>query len=323
MDWVKKHYDLALLGLATLVLAANAGWIAWKASTPGEEFAGITPQPPRNDQFESPDPTIIQKGHEAAKAPSQWQPDTTGETQGSLFVSRHYLLIGDKLLDPIEGGEDLHPPIPNAWLIQNGLEYSNARIKELDEDNDGFTNLEEFLAKTDPRNPASMPPSFTKLQLVSFKPVPFRLVFKGDGGTDGKEFQINFSDLKGKSRTQYKKVGDAIDGAPYKILEYLPKPGPLGINATGDLSELKIENTDTGEVLVLVFNQLLNDPTSFGEFRNLLTNEQFTLKKGEEFQIPPDKATFKLIDISEDSALIQDSQGRAAKVLKATTTPSP
>jgi hypothetical protein len=323
MDWVKKHYELAILGMATLVLAANAGWIVWKASTPGAEFAGITPQPPRNDQFESPDPAIIQKGLADAKAPSEWQPDTTGENQGSLFVSRYYLLIGDKLLDPIEGGEDLHPPIPNAWLIQNGLDYANSRITEMDDDGDGFTNLEEFHAKTNPNDASSMPPSFTKLQLVSFKPVPFRLVFKGDGGTDGKEFQINFSDLKGKSRTQYRKVGDLVEGAPYKILEYISKPGPLGINATGDLSELKIENTDTGEVLVLVFNKLLNDPTSFGEFRNLLTNEQFTLKKGEEFQIPPDKTTFKLIDISEDSAQIQDPQGRTAKVLKAATTPSP
>lgn len=322
MDWVKKHYDLAILGLATCVLVANAGWIAWMATTPGGEFAGITPQPPRNDQFEAPDLSIIQKGLAAALAPSLWRPDSTGNKQGSLFVSRHYLLIGDKLIDPIEGGEDLHPPIPNAWLIDNGLDYANAKIKELDDDGDGFTNLEEFNAKTKPRDPASTPPSFTKLQLVAFKPVPFRIVFKGDGGTDGQEFQINFKDLKGTARTQYKKLNEQIADAPYRIVSYTAKPGPYGVNVKGDLSELTIENTNTGETLILVYNQEINDPTSFGEFRNLLNNEQFTLKKGQEFQIPPDTATFKLIDISEDSAQIQDSQGRTAKVFKATT-PSP
>ena len=322
MDWVKKHYDLAILGLATVVLAANAGWIAWMASTPGGEFAGITPQPPRNDQFEAPDPSIIQKGLAAALAPSLWLPDTTGNKQGSLFVSRNYLLIGDKLIDPIEGGEDLHPPIPNAWLIDNGLDYADAKIKELDNDGDGFNNLEEFNAKTNPRDPASTPPSFTKLQLVAFKPVPFRIVFKGDGGTDGKEFQINFKDLKGTARTQYKKLNEQIADAPYRIVSYTVKPGPYGVNVKGDLSELTVENTNTGETLVLVYNQEINDPTSYGEFRNLLNNQQFTLKKGQEFQIPPDTGSFKLIDISEDSALIQDSQGRTAKVLKATT-PSP
>lgn len=322
MDWVKKHYDLAILGLATVVLAGNAGWIAWMASTPGGEFAGITPQPPRNDQFEAPDPSIIQKGLAAAKSPSLWRPDTTGNTQGSLFVSRHYLLIGGKLLDPIEGGENLHPPIPNAWLIDNGLDYANAKIKELDNDGDGFNNLEEFNAKTNPRDPASTPPSFTKLKLVAFKPVPFRIVFKGDGGTDGKEFQINFKDLKGTARTQYKKLNQQIADAPYRIVSYTAKPGPYGVNVKGDLSELTVENTNTGETLVLVYNQEINDPTSYGEFRNLLNNEQFTLKKGQEFQIPPDTGSFKLIDISEDSAQIQDAQGRTAKVLKATT-PSP
>ena len=322
MNWFKKHYDLAILGLATGLLAASAGWIVWMATTPGEEFAGIAPQPPRNDEIEAPDLSRIQSGLAASKAPSRWVPDIAGDKQGSLFVSRHYLLIGGKLLDPIEGGEDLHPPIPNAWLIQNNLDYANTRIKDLDVDGDGFNNLEEFKAKTNPQDPASAPPSFTKLKLVAFKPVPFRIVFKGDGGTDGKEFQINFKDLKGAARTQYKKLNEQIADAPYRIVSYTAIPGPYGVNVKGDKSELTIENTNTNETIVLVYDREINDPASFGEFRNLLNNQQFTLKKGQEFQIPPDNTKFKLIDISEDSAQIQDSEGRTAKVLKATT-PSP
>lgn len=322
MDWFKKHYDLAILGLATGLLAASAGWIVWMTTTPGEEFAGINPQPPRNDEIEAPDLSRIQNSLAASKSPSRWVPDISSDKQGSLFVSRHYLAIEGKLLDPIEGGEDLHPPIPNAWLIQNNLDYANIKIKELDADGDGFNNFEEFKAKTNPQDPASTPPSFTKLKLVAFKPVPFRIVFKGDGGTDGKEFQINFKDLKGTARTQYKKLNEQIADAPYRIVNYTAKPGPYGVNVQGDLSELTIENTNTGETLVLIYNQELNDPTSFGEFLNLLSNERFTLKKGQEFQIPPDATNFKLIDISEDSAQIQDSEGRTAKVLKAST-PSP
>ena len=69
---------------------------------------------------------------------------------------------------------------------------------------------------------------------------------------------------------------------------------------------MKIENTNTRETLVLKYNEEINDPTSFGEFRNLLTNEVKTYKKGEEFTIPPDPAKFKLIDIQADSAQIQD-----------------
>ncbi len=47
--------------------------------------------------------------------------------------------------------------------------------KELDPDGDHFTNLEEFLAGTDPTDPKSIPAYFTKLRLVKFDPVPFCL----------------------------------------------------------------------------------------------------------------------------------------------------
>jgi len=305
MDWVKKHYDLAILGLASLLLVANAGWIAWIASKPTEDFAGVPPKPPQIDEFDKPDFAAIEKGVTDATAPARWQPDTKG-TQGSLFVSRKYLLKEGKLLDPIEGGENLHPPIPNTWFVENDLDLSNNNILKLDPDADGFSNLEEFNAKTNPKDKTSTPPSFTKLQLVAFKPVPFRIIFKGDGGTDGKEFQINFKDLKGTGRTQYKKLNEQIADAPYKIVSYTAKPGPYGVNVKGDLSELKIENTNTRDTLVLKYNEEINDPTSFGEFRNLLTNEVKTYVKGAEFDIPPDPAKFKLIDIQVDSAQIQD-----------------
>jgi hypothetical protein len=313
MDWVKKHYDLAILALATLLLAANAAWIATK---PGLEIEGIPTTPPqRNDQFEEPNLQAIQDASAAAAAPSRWQPDMKSKTQGSLFVSRKYLLKEGKLLDPIEGGENLHPPVPNAWFEENELDLSNNNILKLDPDGDGFSNLEEFNAKTNPKDKTSTPPSFTKLQLVAFKPEPFRIIFKGDGGTDGKEFQINFKDLKGTGRTQYKKLDEQIADAPYKIVGYSKKEGPYGVNVKGDLSELKIENTNTRETLVLKYNEEINDPTSFGEFRNLLTNEVKTYKKGAEFDIPPDPAKFKLIDIKADSAQIQDiATGKTLKI---------
>lgn len=321
MDWVKKHYDLAILALATFVLLVNAGWISWTAFNPREDLPVISEKPPEK-KFQHPDMSDIQKAVADATKPLKWQHDTTGAKE-SLFVSRKYLLKDGKLLDPLEGGEMLHPPIPNSWFDEYHLDLSNSKIKDLDSDGDGFSNLEEFEAKTKPNDKSSTPPSYNKLQLVAYKPVPFRIIFKGDGGTDGKEFQINFMDLKGAARTQYKKKGDQIADAPYKIINYTAKPGPYGVNVKGDLSELKIENTNTGDTLVLVYNQERDDPTSFGEFRNLLTNEVKTYKKGEVFDIPPDPAKFKLIDINGDTAKIQDvTSGKTLKISKSAT-PSP
>ena len=88
MDWVKKHYDLAILALAALFLASNAAWIALQ---PNPELEGIPPTPQRTDKFDEPNLKVIQDANTAAATPTRWQPDSTG-AKGSLFVSRQYLL---------------------------------------------------------------------------------------------------------------------------------------------------------------------------------------------------------------------------------------
>lgn len=124
-----------------------------------------------------------------------------------------------------------------------------------------------------------------------------------------REFQINFKSAEKNALTQYRKPGEQIEGAHYKILMYEAKPGPNGVNASGDLSELIVQNTETGESITLIYNKEANDPTSFGTFRNLLpgADQDLVLKKGEEFTLKPDNRKLKLIDISATKAQIRDS----------------
>jgi hypothetical protein len=115
--------------------------------------------------------------------------------------------------------------------------------------------------------------------------------------------------LKGSARSQYRKIGEQIEGAPYKILKYEFKEGPNERGVTVNLSELTVQNSETGESIILIFNKETNDPTSFGTFRNLLApgDADFTLKKGEEFTIKPDTTRkLKLIDIDNTKAEIRD-----------------
>ena len=124
-----------------------------------------------------------------------------------------------------------------------------------------------------------------------------------------REFQINFISPEKNVPSQYLKLGNQIEGAPYRILKYEAKPGPNGVNASGDLSELTVQNTETGELITLIYNREANDPTSFGTFRNLLEpgDADFTLKKGEEFTIKPDTTRkLKLVDITSANAEIRD-----------------
>jgi hypothetical protein len=319
MDWLKKNYDLALLCLAALAVAASAALIA--LPPPGEAGPQAAPALPARAAVETaraPAEEIKKAAALLATIPKIGAiPPTDPSKQGSVFVSRPYILKDGKLFDPIDGGENLHPPLSNAWIMANGLDYSDPGIKAADPDGDGFSNLEEFRAGTNPSDPKSQPAATTKLRLAEFTPIPFRIEFKGDPSGEGKEFQINLRDLKGQARTQYKKLGDILDVGsdrpPYKIAAYQAKEGPNERGTVVNTSELTIENTGTGEKIVLVYNRETNDPASVGAFRNELTGEQFTVRKGQEFEFPPGSgAKFKVVDISAAGAQIQDSNTGAA-----------
>jgi hypothetical protein len=311
MNWVKQKYDILILAVATLFLVSNAGWIVMNRMGPSYTQPSLAV--PKDNAIPALNLDAIKQAAALADSPARWKssadlPEGSPE-RGALLVSRRYLLKDGKLIDPLaEGSDQLHPPITNDWLLANGLDYTDMNIKEKDADGDGFSNLEEFEKKTNPNDPNDAPASFNKLKLVGFKPVPFRLDFKGDPSGDGKEFQINFKDLKGTARTQYRKLGDQIEGAPYKILKYESKESKER-NLSINVSELTVQNTETGESIVLVYNKETNDSTSYGTFRNLLTpgDADFTLKKGEEFTIKPDiTRKLKLIDITPAKAQIRD-----------------
>lgn len=298
MDSIKNYYERVLLGLAALGLIACAGWLALQASAFPERFSERNSSKKPDNTIAPPDVNSVEAAAQAALNPGRWSAH-----EGSLFVSRPYVLKDGKLFDPVEGGEDLHKPIKNAWLMKYNLDYSAPDIKDQDPDNDRFSNLEEFLAQTDPTSDKSVPPYYLKLRLTKFDPVPFRLKFSGDSG-DGETFILNARDAK--SRTQFLKLGDMIAGTKYKVLGYEKKSENRN-DMEVDTSVLTIENTENGQKIGLVINKEADDPTSFGEFLYLYDNSTLRVKKDDEFHLVPETARkYKLIDISAQEAQIQD-----------------
>ena len=297
MEWLKKNYEKAVLAITALVLLACAGLIISNVQSFPEQFAGRDSSKPQDNTIKPYPTDVLLAAVDRVKNPRTW-----GVHDGSLFVSRPYVLKENVLIDPTESPSNLHDPITNSWLLKHGLPYWESDIKDQDPDEDRFTNLEEFLADTDPRDKASVPPYYTKLQLQKFISVPFRLIFTGspDEGT----YTINTKDRGGK--TQFLKIGETIEGTPYKLLSYEPKTITKD-EIEVDVSELTIENTATKQKIVLVTRKEANDPTSFGEFLYLYDNSVFKVKKDDEFTLAPEADhKYKLIDISEAEAVIKD-----------------
>lgn len=310
MDWLKQNYERAILAVAILALIGSSVFIVLGSQDFPNAFASRNSSK-RADNTIKPLPIeTLQTASQSVDKPKNWT-----SHDGSLFISRPYVLLDNELIDPLAAGKDLHAPITNAWLIKYDLPYWEGDIKDQDPDNDRFSNLEEFLNNTDPLDAKSVPPYWTKLRLAKFISKPFRLKFTGTPD-EGQTFTINAID--GKSRTQFLQLGQMIEGAPYKLLSY--KPNKVNKDDMEvDMSELTIENTETGQKLVLVVRKEANDPTSFGEFSYLYDNSRFTVKKDDEFTLAPQSdKKYKLIDISQSEALIKDLQsGEEHKILPA------
>lgn len=302
MDWLKKNYDKAILAAACIALLACCGLIISRAQSFSEQFVGRDSPQPQDNTIKSLPAEDLRMALGKVKSPQNWRGH-----DGSLLVSRPYVLMDGALIDPLEGNRNLHEPIKNSWLIKYDLPYWESNIKEQDADGDGFSNLEEYLAGSDPRDKNSIPPFYTKLRLLRFISKPFRLIFTGtpDGG---QTFTINTKDRG--TRTQFLELGEMIEGTSYKIVSYEMKTERR--NETDfDASTLTIESTQTGQRIVLVATKEANDPTSFGEFLYLYDDSRFTVKKDDEFSMPPETdRKYKLIDISEKEAVIQDQKTR-------------
>jgi hypothetical protein len=199
-----------------------------------------------------------------------------------------------------------------------------------DPDKDGFTNEDEYQAKTDPNNKDSHPPYYTKLFLLKFIQVPFRLIFKSYDGDPKKNdpiekysFQIDTIDLRQPS--DFLKMGDTVPKTKFKLLKFEFKQAYNDkIQEQEDVSELTLVNEETGDKIVLVYNRITNSPDVYALFVYEWPQpvQAIKVKKLQEFVLKPEideQHHYKLIDINDTEAQIQLPDGKT--VIKITPDP--
>ena len=283
-----------------------------------ERFAPIQAEVVHGKKVTSLETEALERAKEALVKPTSWENHT-----GSLFVSRKYVARhddaagADLLINPFEpGSAPLHPPIPNDWFLKNNLadRILDTDVLNQDPDKDGFTNLDEFVGKTDPQDSASHPSYLTKLRLKKFIRTPFRLKF--EAYDDDGNFQINTVDVH--QATQFVKMGEIITGTKYKVVKFESKAElnpKTGVNK--DISELVVEHIESGNRVALVVGTEVNSPDQYARFAFLWDHTEFTVKKDQKFVLKPEPGTeYKLIDIRDNEALIMNvkTEGDPIKV---------
>jgi hypothetical protein len=322
MDWIKRNYDQFILALVALLLLALSGLLIASAMSFQQTFAGIRGQVFHNNVVPPVDMTAIKDATVALENPAKWE--LRGD-QGSLFVSIPYIETSGTIVDPRTSETPLHPPVPNRWIIDHKLDILDNNILNEDPDGTGFTVLDDWKNvkgdgsdSIDPQDKNAHPPYWTKLRLMQYIKQPFRLLFNAyDGDMKKPEtmtFQINTVDVQQPS--QFVKIGDQIAGTKFKVIGFQYKTvfNP-STQIERDVSELTVRNIESQDDVTLVLETIVDSPDSYALFNYLWANKQFEVKKSKEFVLLPDASLrYKLIDITEDQALIQTPTGEQVKI---------
>ncbi len=306
MDWIKKNYEKALLGTFALVLLVASAFLILSALGFDATFADLKNVPPPSAKVDSLEMATIESTNAAIQKPAAWNPQPG---TGSLFVSRKYIVQQDKLIDPMEGGSEmLHPPVPNEWFAERNLDILDPQILTRDPDGDGFTNLDEYVGKTDPNDKNARPPYISKLRLEKFIKQPFVILFASYDGDESKPEEMTFqvNAVTAKRPSQFLKIGDPIAGTKFKIVKFEKKNQVDANGVEKDLSQLTIQHDETKDQLVLTLQKYADSPDSYALFKYLWNGESITVKKDKDFLLKPDNESYKLIDISDAGAVVKN-----------------
>jgi hypothetical protein len=134
---------------------------------------------------------------QSMKLDRKWEQARDGDRPVDLFTGISLFVTSSDPEKPVDlqTDEPIHPPIPNTWWLENRLDPGFADSPARDPDSDGFSNLEEFTAATNPNESRSFPSLIAKLTYVKDESVIW--VLRPGYGSEGK-FPFTYEDNKGR-----------------------------------------------------------------------------------------------------------------------------
>ena len=322
MSWIKENYHTVALGGGALVLV-GLGYLGYSANQAENEAFNANSPPKKQD--------TTAKGYEIAtgltasitKSDPIVQQKTKAGRPVELFTSVNlYTKDGrtNDLLDLLLMEGPVHSPIPNQWWVDHRIDPSYSDSPQRDQDEDGFTNMEEFISKTDPNDAKSIGDLVEKLEVVTVESDIWLLLFKSVLG-EGYQFDFQFKPFEGRVQTNRIPASEAIakgdtffsedpGKARFKLksVEAREEDGPTGRRPRNwaiieDLSEGK-----KGKTYELMFNLPAAQRSLATQYDHTVTfrlnaigeeGNQFKVKESGSFSIPAggEGKDYKLIEV--------------------------
>lgn len=288
MESLKTKYDRILLGLCALIALAIGGLVVAKTFT-FEKEPPPTDDGRRNadlgeDRAEDVARTLAALSETVVRKPKLLEDGI----EADLMVATPALKTADGGVIEIFGPSavQLRPPIDNKWLYENDLDITQVDIATEDTDGDGYTNTEEFIGKSNPRNRADTPPAYTKIRYVETIRKPLSLRFNSYNESTGK---IALQRVEPDSRTDFNlSIGGKFAHDPRFKAERVEMRDVQDGNVIRRVPFLILtdEQRPDDPVIELQRNQVVQRPTLTAKLLDGLGGSEIIVEEGQEFELP-------------------------------------
>lgn len=307
----KGNYEKTILIISSLLAIGVAVFLILESQ--GFEESLILPQGFSKNDLNAPASKKVVEATETMKKKYSWLSPLRNGKAVPLNKSVLLVMKGGNLYDLLLPEPMLRPPMPNIFLTgdqtKNPPEAQlpnifSPNVGQLDADNDGFSNLEEFNAKTDPRDAGSMPPYTDKLFLIKRISHDYILLLKG--GSDG-TFQIQR--LVPTKSSVFKPMNEEFgfdkNTLRFKILSNRKETAETKFGPK-EIYILKVLDMSTQKEFEMVEGKEVNLADYEAEFEFRWKKRQVIpgVKEGGTFQLPGLGKSFYILKLEENKAII-------------------
>jgi hypothetical protein len=191
-----------------------------------------------------------------------------------------------------------------AWFKKYNLDLSDPKMLDDDPDGDGFTNREEFLADTNPRDPNSHPGLAKNIRLKEYvrKDLPFVLK-----SVQGETAEMEREEDGGTKRKESVKPGQQLAGSTYKVLRVQSKPLRDKDGNLMDGSRVTLEDSATKHRVELIKDMPARSSESYAVLTSPDGKQTVHVKDGETFTWPSDPpVTYRVKDLRPEQAILEE-----------------
>ena len=211
--------------------------------------------------------------------------------------------------------------IPDRIEIALGLNPNDPSDAKGDLDGDGFTNLEEYLARTDPKDPKSHPALVVLLRVKELRSKPLPLRFSAvNQMPDGA--QLVFNQFAPTQRTYWLREGDKIGDTGYVVgaltakSEERENPNMPGIKQKMDVSTVVVKRLSDNKEVTLTINDKSVKVTDVEAVIVLpLDNTEYTVMEGGSLKVRDEAYRVLSVDSVKTTVTFENEATGQQKVI--------